>query len=168
MTDIPALTKNIQIVVYEDCYKLSNYVSSPNSDIFKTILKERSYLVSYQVAGFLPDRKELESLVDEKYHDSVEPYLGYLIEVAVPKETLDIMEEAVRTQKIIDGNRTRMSSLQYKIDNIDTTMEELEAKILVNHMAKSEHGKEVLAVTSSIVSEIIGSDAPLLAEFKEK
>ena len=168
MTGIPTLTKNMQLVLTEDCYDVSNYVYKPNSRMFKDILKTGVYAISYCTAGFLPDRKELTDLVDDRYHDDVNPYLSFTIDVRVPKETLDAMSEVVETQKIIDGNRSKMSSLQYKIDNIDTTMEELEAKILVNHMAKSAHGKEVLAVTSSIVSEIIGEESPLLSEFKEK
>lgn len=166
-TDIPTLTKNMQLVINEDCHAICHFTYKPNSEMFKSMLVSEVFPVTYYVAGFLPDKKELESLVDGRYHDNVEPCMSFTVDVPLPRETLTEMAEAVDTQKIIDGNRSKMSSLQYKIDNIDNTMEELEAKILVNHMAKSEHGKEVLAVTSSIVSEIIGEESPLLSEFKE-
>ena len=157
--------KNSSLLQSDDLYQMRLYEYSSKG--LEKFLASQMYNCTYHIVSFLPSREELRDAKDNSYSDSVDNLMRFEIELPLPGDVLEKIRESLEVTKIMEGNEAKLRLLNNKLKNIDTAMEELEAKLLVNHMAKSDHGKEALKVASSIVSEMLGSDVPLLADFKE-
>lgn len=104
---------------------------------------------------------------DSDYSDDL-PKLGYATHIAFTQNVIDtfiLAQEAFKT-KITCG--TKLSELTSKLDGIDQVTEEMEAKLLVNQLNKSEEGKAALGIASELVSEMLGDTPALLDLNKSK
>lgn len=100
-------------------------------------------------------------------HGMYDNYLGFTLRFGLSDKALEQLDLYVEAAKEARSLNDQYNAMETKLKNIDKVAEEMEAKLLVQELAKSEEGKAALGVASDLVSEMLGETPMLLGEFKE-
>jgi len=115
----------------------------------------------------IPDRIHKDEL-DHNYIDADSiPKLGYEVSLTFGEDIKEIFHTARDAQKESRALNKKYNELETKLKNIDEVTEEMEAKLLVNELQKSDTGKEALNVASELITEMLG-DTPDLLKLENK
>ncbi|CAM0056453.1 hypothetical protein VPHK479_0045 [Vibrio phage K479] len=101
------------------------------------------------------------------HHGMYDNYLGFSLRFEIPDKALEQLDLYVEASKNARALNEQYNAMETKFKNIDKVAEEMEAKLLVQELAKSEEGKAALGIASDLVSEMLGETPVLLGEFKE-
>lgn len=121
---------------------------------FKTMAASGEMEVTYFMGVAWRNEGEWHKDGNECYEDNS----GFTETVTIPEDFLEKMRAAIPNIESLITQQETIDKLQDKLDNIDKAMEEMEAKLLVNELNRTDRGKEVLAVTNNIIGDVLGSD----------
>lgn len=100
-------------------------------------------------------------------HGEWEP-LGYSEEIAISQDIRDrLFAYTGLCSEYVDAD-IAYERAKRELDNIDATVEAMEAKLLINELQASAKGQEVLNVTTDMVQEMLGDVPPMFAGLEDK
>lgn len=97
--------------------------------------------------------------VDGEY----EHQCGFSMPIALDN---DWREKIIKQAAIVDQKyklECEVHDLKKKLENINELVEEMEAKMLVDELSRSEEGQRILQITSSIIGNTLGETPSMLA-----
>ncbi|CAM0033129.1 hypothetical protein VPHD496_0045 [Vibrio phage D496] len=117
-------------------------------------------LVTVDVKTIFPD------LNFNGHHGMYDNYLSFTLRFEICSDALEQLDLYVTAAKEARALNDQYNAIETKLKNIDKVAEEMEAKLLVQELAKTEEGKAALGVASDLVGEMLGETPVLLGEFK--
>lgn len=134
--------------------KLSNPTSEHNIDFRQKFLSGES-----EVAVDL----NIVDRIDEDEHYNYFPFLGYIQPIGISDEVIGAYK--LYAESFVDCKElnNKYNTLEKKLNNLDTVTEEMEARLLVQELTKSDEGKQALNIAGELVGEMLGDVPALLA-----
>lgn len=84
------------------------------------------------------------------------------IDMEVPYGIQNILEEKIVLLERKKAIEEENGLINKKKDNMQSTLKDVESKLLIRALSQSEKGKEVLSVTADIINSVVGSEVNLL------
>ena len=117
--------------------------------------------ISFSICvGFMPDNFKNDNS-DERDYEEHEDDFDFTQRISVPAKLKIDMQRMLTVLQETSVLRNKQDALNLKLKNIDETMEEMEAKLLIQDLNRSERGKEVLELASEIISDVIEDSVQL-------
>lgn len=114
---------------------------------------------------FLRKEHNSQSITDSFYAtNNMQLNNGWILQVPLPKPVLEKMKISLKLLKQLKSLNTQIINIQDKLNNINETMEKIEAKLLAQELYRSERGTEVLNLAANIISEVTGKNINLTIE----
>jgi hypothetical protein len=98
---------------------------------------------------------------DSDYITNMEK-LGYGQNVVISQDTVDLYFVCVKVLDEANSVSSELSKVKYKLTNIDSVTEEMEAQLLIQELSKTKEGKAALEVTGNLVGNMLGTVPALL------
>lgn len=114
----------------------------------KLLNKKTINIGFYTVIGTLPKNGNEDDECDNSWQ----------YELAIPPK---LYKEMVKVNQYLCKAKAfdeLYEELENKLRNLDTVMEELEAKILIKELETTVNGRQILDLTSSMISEVLGEN----------
>lgn len=149
---------NVDLIKNIDCHELhsalgiNHAMASQITKAKKLILDEGQTEVVVELA--IPDLDASDGYTNQ--------WLQYEETISLSNESIELFKETLKCKKERDVASEKLRNIRSQLDNIDQVAEEMEAKLLVNELTKSAEGQAVLAVTSEMVSQMLGETPPML------
>lgn len=136
---------------YSGCYDGSRLIENLNK-----VLEKESVWVEFSLyCGFFN-----ENIVAEGGGK-----LEFTNELELTSDLIEMLTDYRDAAVDVENNRKKLNETESKLSSIDEVMEQMEAKLLVDELKASEHGRQVLSATSEIISQMLG-ETPALLESK--
>lgn len=98
---------------------------------------------------------------DEPQHNP-EKQVSVSYDLPIVKSELDTLRKVIEAEEVLATKHTEVNNVRTQLDSVDDLVERMEAKLLVDELASTEDGKKVLAVTSDLVTDMLGDTPELL------
>jgi hypothetical protein len=129
-----------------------------NGDMLKRHVEKEEARVHYNLhIGFF----------NERYDADRDGVLIYTQDISLTNELIELAKQALASLTEWEEERDTYSLLRSKLRDIDNTVEQMEAELLVNELNSSEEGRKVLEITSNIVKQMLGDTPPMLEKVEK-
>jgi len=105
--------------------------------------------------------------VDTRDEESYDNQISYYCQIELDDYWIKHIEELHVITDAIEEIDESKRALTDKLRNIDEMVEQMEAQILVDHLAKTDEGQKILEVTSKMVSSVLGETPAMLSMDKD-
>lgn len=142
-------------------YDRMSYVIDATS---QKILDNGAAEVEYTTCVSVPSKKSIQAMRDDEFEYSLDNNENntWETEIRIPDEILAELKARIDVIKQLQDIQNRYNDLADKLENIDKTMEKMEASLLVNELKRTTRGMEVMNIASGIISDILGNTPQLL------
>lgn len=164
--DLESVCKGITDPMYITGRHNNSEKSYRVNDKFKEVLKQGFLKVNYSFGVVWRDAGQWHEDGNQAEESSWN-HNGYCEEILIPGETLDKMRALLPAVDALERRQVVLDSLREKLKNIDSTMEEMEATLLVNELGRTVRGKQVLAVTNDLIAGVLGDSFVALSAPKD-
>jgi hypothetical protein len=159
--DFPKFKNNLELLESFDLSFIHRVLwmkesASKESIIYQNFIKGKAFV---NVSLNILDNHNEET--DSDYIGNMEK-LGYCQDVSISQDTLDLYFLCVENLSKANYADSECDELKYKLKNIDSVMEEMEAQLLVNELSKTEEGRKSLEITGSLLAKMLGTVPSLL------
>ena len=159
--DFPAFTNNLDMVKEINWEDIATYVK-PHFDTVWIKFRQNFLLgnTEVQIDLVLPDRIH-EDDSDRYSSEPMENPLYFDQIIHVNQDLIDKLFEFEEKETATKELNLQYNEVDNKLTNIDAVAEDMEARLLVQELAKTDEGKAALAVAGELVGDMLG-DVPAL------
>lgn len=119
---------------------------------FRSIVDSGQMEVEYSIGVAWRDSGQWHEDGDE----CCESRSGFTETIDVPEDTLELMRSVIPDIENLTAQQAGLDAIKKKLNNIDKTMEEMEAQLLIKELGRTNRGKEVLSVASDLIKGVLG------------
>lgn len=152
------IKSNDEMLVDSSVFRM-NYIfhSGSYTKEYARAIEEGIFYLGYAMHFGYRDAQERR----EDSRDSIEGEFVFCVQLT--KAMIEDLASVAPKLQEADRIAERQSEVRYKLRNIDETLKEIEAELLVNELSRTQRGREVLDVTSRVISNVIGETPALLS-----
>jgi len=148
---------NRDMIKAVDFYGSVNIITCPSNhsvNRYKNMIDKLSIDIPFELYGSVNPADEDEEYISAKHY----------LPIDLPSAILPNMLKRYKVLQKIEANDNEMTNIDKKLYNINDTMEQMEAKLLIQELKRTGRGEEVLKISSDIISDVLNETLSLTDE----